>query len=111
VDKGYKGHDVKLCQVIVSGSRRGITKALKKEMKRRSSIEPEIGHQKTDGKLGRNWLRGTLGDMMNAILCGVGANLRKILAKLRKRLYLWLLSQVFPTWKVSFTTAACRQTV
>lgn len=33
--------------------------------------------------LGRNWLRGELGDAMHAILCGAGHNLRMILRYLR----------------------------
>lgn len=99
VDKGYKGHDVKpgRCQVVIHGIRRGITRALKKEMKRRSSIEPEIGHQKEDGKLGRNWLKGSLGDALNAMLCGMGHNFRKILAHLRRffaLLWVWFLAEV-----------------
>jgi IS5 family transposase len=64
--------------------RKGISKVIKKEMKRRSAIEPEIGHQKSDGKLGRNWLKGVLGDAQNAILCAAGHNMRKILAHLRR---------------------------
>jgi hypothetical protein len=27
-------------------------------IKRRSAIEPAIGHMKSDGRLGRNWLKG-----------------------------------------------------
>lgn len=42
-----------------------------------------IGHMKADGLLGRNFLKGMQGDAMNAILCGAGHNLRKILARLR----------------------------
>ena len=38
---------------------------------------------KTDGRLGRNYLLGTLGDAINAILAGVGYNLRLILNWLR----------------------------
>nr|CCA80952.1 hypothetical protein BDB_110390 [blood disease bacterium R229] len=38
---------------------------------------------KADGKLDRNWLKGTLGDAMHAVLCGAGHNLRMILHKLR----------------------------
>jgi IS5 family transposase len=96
VDRGYKGHGVNpgTCRVIIAGSRKGISKAIKKEMKRRSAIEPEIGHQKSDGKLGRNWLKGVLGDAQNAILCAAGHNLRKILAYLRRLFILiwaWLL--------------------
>ena len=67
---------------------------MKREMKRRSGIEPEIGHQKSDGKLGRNWLKGVLGDAQKAVLCAVGHNLRKILAHLRRLFVLvwaWLM--------------------
>ncbi len=86
VDRGYKGHgvDPETCRVLIAGSRKGLSKALRKEMKRRSSIEPEIGHQKSDGKLGRNWLKGMQGDAINAVLCGMGHNLRKTLAHLRR---------------------------
>ena len=41
---------------------------------------------KEDGKLDRNYLKGTLGDKINAILCGGGHNLRIILRKLRELL-------------------------
>ena len=101
VDRGYKGHgvDSEICRVIIAGSRKGISKAIKQEMKRRSSIEPEIGHQKFDGKLGRNWLKGMLGDAQNAILCAAGHNLRKILAHLRHLFVLvwaWLTTALRP---------------
>lgn len=101
VDRGYKGHgvDPESCRVIIAGSRKGISKAIKKEMKRRSAIEPEIGHQKADGKLGRNWLKGVLGDAQNAVLCAVGHNLRKILAHLRRlfvRIWTWWIPALTP---------------
>jgi IS5 family transposase len=35
-------------------------------MKRRTAIEPVIGHMKNDGHLGRNYLKGKVGDMTNA---------------------------------------------
>ena len=53
-----------------------------------------IGHMKSDGLLGKNWLKGELGDAMHAILCGAGHNLRLILAHLRVlllALLAWLL--------------------
>ncbi|GEM_PF-2981914 len=43
---------------------------------------------KADGVLGRNFLKGMAGDAINAILCGAGHNLRKILARLRALLYM-----------------------
>jgi IS5 family transposase len=83
VDRGYKGHGVTAAQVLISGTRRGLTPALAKLLRRRSSIEPEIGHMKTDGRLSRCFLRGTIGDAIFAVLCGCGHNIRKILAHLR----------------------------
>jgi hypothetical protein len=38
-----------------------------------------IGHMKNDGRLDRNFLAGTVGDAINALLCGAGHNLRLIL--------------------------------
>jgi|GEM_PF-1583206 len=49
-------------------------------MKHRLGIEPEIGHQKSDGKLGLNWLKGVFGDAQIAILCAAGHKLKMILA-------------------------------
>ncbi len=94
VDRGYKGHGVpeERSRVFISGTRKlGYT--LKRQLRRRSAVEPEIGHMKADGLLGRNFLKGMQGDAINAILCGAGHNLRKILARLRA--FLCLLSEGF----------------
>ena len=54
---------------VYSGQKRGITtQRLKRSLKRRQAIEPIIGHLKSDGLLGRNYLKGTLGDQMNVLL-------------------------------------------
>ncbi|MFC1566370.1 hypothetical protein ACFL4A_00845 [bacterium] len=78
VDKGYKGHKVENVTVYTSGQRRSVTKRIKRDIKRRSMIEAMIGHMKTDGRLGVNYLRGKEGDKFNAILSGIGHNLRLI---------------------------------
>ncbi len=83
VDRGYRGHGVARTQVLISGTRRGLTPALRQLLRRRSAIEPEIGHMKTDGRLSRCPLKGTFGDAIFAVLCGCGHNIRKILAHLR----------------------------
>ena len=88
VDRGYRGHGVTHTQVLISGTRRGLTPALKRLLRRRSAIEPEIGHMKTDGRLSRCPLKGTFGDAIFAVLCGCGQNIRKILAHLRALLAL-----------------------
>ena len=47
--------------------------------KRWAAIEPVIGHLKSDHRMDRNYLKGELGDKMNAMLAGCGRNLRKLL--------------------------------
>ena len=83
VDKGYKGHGIKDRNIFTSGLRKGVTRWFKKQLKRRQAIEPHIGHMKSDGKLGRNYLKGMIGDQLNAVLCGIGHNLRMVLRNLR----------------------------
>lgn len=62
VDKGYRGHKAsKPLRVFHSGQRRGVTAAIKRELQRRAAVEPVIGHMKSDGHLGRNFLKGILG--------------------------------------------------
>ena len=95
VDRGYRGHGVSKTEVFISGQRRGITPTIRRELRRRSAIEPVIGHMKADGKLGRNWLKASLGDKINALLCGAGHNLRIILRKLRKLLHFFVIFLLF----------------
>ena len=89
VDLGYRGATVPAgVKVYHRKLRCGITARLKRDIRRRSAIEPVIGHMKNDGRLRRNWLQGTEGDAFHAILCGCGHNLRMILRKLRLLLVL-----------------------
>ena len=84
VDRGFRGHDyAKTERVFIAGQRRGLTPTVKRELRRRSAIEPMIGHMKEDGRLGRNHLLGATGDAMNALLVAAGHNLRLILNWLR----------------------------
>ena len=62
-----QGHDYPNKHVVYrSGQKRGVTAAIKKELRKRSLVEPIIGHLKSDGHLGRNYLKGQLGDQQNA---------------------------------------------
>ncbi len=87
VKQDYRGHEVKDTKVFISGQKRGVTRSIKKALKRRSAIEPEIGHMKNDGRLDRCYLKGAVGDAINVVMVAAGHNLRKILNKLR---LLWL---------------------
>ena len=86
VDRGYRGHGLHHRGVFISGQRRGVTATIRRELRRRSAIEPLIGHMKTDGRLDRNFLVGRRGDAINALLCGAGYNLRLILNYLSRLL-------------------------
>ncbi len=84
VDKGYVGHKApKPMRVFRSGQKRGVHGQIKKELRRRSAIEPVIGHCKADGHLDRNYLKGRHGDQINAVMSAVGYNFRLILKWLR----------------------------
>src|SRR5260221_10105461 len=81
VDKGYRGHDApNPRRVFISGQKRGVFGTIKRELRRRSAIEPLIGHMKQEGHLGRCYLKGHAGDAANAILTAAGYNFRRILA-------------------------------
>jgi IS5 family transposase len=93
VDRGYRGHDADKERVFVSGQKRGVTPAIRREIRRRASIEPVIGHLKSDGHLSRNFLAGASGDAINVILAAAGHNLRLLRAWLI-RLLAFILSLV-----------------
>ena len=84
VDSGYRGHDyARKERVFIARQRRGLTPTIKRELRRRSAIEPMIGHMKADGRLGCNYLLGSAGDAINALLVAAGHNLRLVLNWLR----------------------------
>lgn len=103
VDKGYQGVEIEGVRILRSGQKRSITRTLKAMIHRRSAIEPAIGHMKMDGRLGRNPLKGALGDALHAVMCGAGHNLRLILAKLRLLCARWdiALTELLALWTAS----------
>ena len=92
-DKGYRGHnappDYKF-RVFISGQKRGVTPAIKRQLRRRSAVEPVIGHLKAEHRMGRNYLWYRQGDAANAVLAAVGYNFRRLIRWLRLLLRLIL---------------------
>ena len=82
VDRGFRGHDYKGTAVIrIAGtSNEGLRWSERK--RRRSSIEPVIGHLKSDHRLDRCFLKGRVGDKLNLIGSAAGFNIRKLLSLL-----------------------------
>ena len=108
VDKGYRGHDAENPRrIFISGQKRGVFGAIKRELRRRSAIEPVIGHLKAEGHLGRCYLKGRDGDAANAILSAVGYNFRRILAWLRRILRMFLIAVLRLSISQSALNPAC----
>lgn len=75
----YRRHNAPLSRglrVYTSGQKRGVTEPIKRELPRRSAVEPVVGHLKTDHRMGRNHLAGCAGDAINALMAAVGCNFR-----------------------------------
>jgi IS5 family transposase len=93
VDKGYRGHNAPeeyKFRIFISGQKRGLTQAIKRDLRRRSAVEPVIGHAKSDHRMDRNYLKGSQGDAINAVLAAAGYNFRRLLVWLRIFLRAWL---------------------
>ena len=72
VDLGYRGvdQDNPTVQIIHRGKYKSLTIQPRGWLKRRHAVEPAIGHLKSDRRMDRCWLKGQLGDALNALLVG-----------------------------------------
>jgi IS5 family transposase len=85
-DKGYRGHNAPpdyRFRVFTSGQKRRVTPKIKRELRRRSAVEPVIGHLKSEHRMGRNYLWHRQGDAINAVLAAAGYNFRRLIRWLR----------------------------
>lgn len=76
-DAGYRRHNApqdKQFKVNVAGQKRELSPAIKHAFRRRSAVEPVIGHLKNEHRIARNHLTGSRGDAANAILSAAGYN-------------------------------------
>ena len=91
-DAGYRGHNApeshKL-RVFTSGQKRRLTPTIKRQMRRRSAVEPVIGHLKSEHRMDRNYLAGEQGDAVNAVLAAAGYNFSLLLRWFRQLLRLF----------------------
>lgn len=79
-DKSYRGHNYPdRFKVWISGQVRRVTKAIRREMRRRAAVEPVIGHLKDGHRMRRNHLKGRERDRINAVLAAAGYNFSLLL--------------------------------
>ena len=81
VDLGFRGVDADNSgkEIIHRGKFKSLSAKQKKWLKRRTAVEPAIGHLKSDHRMDRCWLQGALGDALHSISCAAGYNLRWLL--------------------------------
>ena len=77
-DLGFRGvgADNPEVEIIHRGKYKSLTKPQRRWLRRRQTVEPAIGHLKSDHRMDRCWLQGKLGDALHAVLCAAGYNLR-----------------------------------
>ncbi|QFZ15687.1 IS5 family transposase [Anabaena sp. YBS01] len=113
VDRGYKGiKQYKGSRVHVPEPDKNISSKKRKQHSRRAAIEPTIGHLKRDYRLGRNYLKGILGDQINVILAAAAMNFKRVMNLWRteavcswQRVYnfiLYVMQFLLPIPKVTF---------
>ena len=62
----------------------------RKRFRARAAIEPTISHLKRNHALGLNFLKGVAGDINNALLSGIGYNLKMRFNQIKGQIVLWL---------------------
>jgi transposase, IS5 family len=81
------GHNAPLShrlRVFTAGQKRRVTPAIKHQMRRRSAVEPVIGHIKSENRMGRNHLAHAQGEAINATLAAAGYNFSLLLRWLKE---------------------------
>jgi IS5 family transposase len=81
-DLGYRGPSAEGASMIITpATMRGTTgstrKRLRRLLRRRQVVEGVIGRMKFLHRMGRNFLKGTIGDRMNVLLAAAGHNFRR----------------------------------
>jgi len=82
-DRGYRGKSqvnetkIQLPKKPLKRDNRYQRDKKRKQCRRRAAIEPIIGDLKSDFRLSRNFLKGTLGDEVNLLMAATAWNLRK----------------------------------
>ena len=92
-DRGYRGRkrygstQVEIPSVPSSKDSRYRKEKMRKLFRQRASIEPVIGHLKSDHRLNRNFYKGLVGDAINIMLAAAAFNFKRAMAFLW--LYIW----------------------
>ena len=65
--------------ILVPKPDKNISKEKRKGHSRRAAIEPVIGHLKSNYRMGRNYLKGVVGDQINVLLAAAAMNFKRVI--------------------------------
>jgi len=93
-DRGFRGKtevDGTLIQIPKSRKETSRYKqeVARKRFRARAAIEPTISHLKRNHALGLNFLKGVAGDIHNALLAGIGYNLKMRFNQIKAQIIFW----------------------
>lgn len=94
-DRGFIGvKEVEGTQILKPKAQKEATPYLqqkaRKRFRDRAAIEPAISHLKRNHALGLNFLKGAVGNALNALCAAIGYNLKRKLKHIKEELLLWL---------------------
>lgn len=97
VDRGYRGKEkMEGVQIVIPNPKKDSSKSIEyqliksKQCKARAAIEPIIGHIKHDHRMLRNYLKGVIGDKINALLAGAAFNFKKALNEIKAFVFFYV---------------------
>ena len=94
-DRGFRGvTQVAQTHILIPQKKKEKSKykqeVARKRFRSRAAIEPTISHLKRNHKLGLNFLKGVAGDIHNALLAGIGYNLKLRFNQIKEQIIFWL---------------------
>ena len=94
-DRGFRGKtEVDGTQILIPKNKKESSRyqqeVARKRFRARAAIEPTISHLKRNHALGLNFLKGVAGDIHNALLAGIGYNLKLRLNQIKKQIVFWI---------------------
>jgi IS5 family transposase len=94
-DRGFRGRtEVSGTQIMIPKNRKESSRyqqeVARNRFRARAAIEPTISHLKRNHSLGLNFLKGVAGDIHNALLAGVGYNLKLRFNQIKEQIVFWL---------------------
>lgn len=93
-DRGFRGiKEVQSTEILLPTKKektRYGQQVARLRFRARAAIEPSISHLKRNHSLGLNFLKGVSGDINNALLAGIGYNLKMRLNQIKEQILLWL---------------------